>query len=134
MPEYEIEDVCKSYKTQAARTTIGMNRILIVGLIWGLGAVGVLRADLDYTVSWVGNSFSGADDKWVQNFFIHMVTQPDGVQVGSFDPGPTLGGVENTGWIDVMTGIIAYKRDNGEYLICVEEDYKAKSIIYRWRP
>ena len=29
-------------------------------------------------VSWVGNSFSGADDKWVQNFFIHMKTAADG--------------------------------------------------------
>jgi hypothetical protein len=81
MPEYDIENVCKSCKSQAARTTIGTNRILmglIVGLLWVHGAAGVLRADLDYTVSWVGNSFSGADDKWVQNFFIHMVTQPDG--------------------------------------------------------
>ena len=30
-------------------------------------------AKLKYDVSWVGNSFSGADDKWVQNFFIHMI-------------------------------------------------------------
>ena len=118
MPEYEIETVCKSYKTQAAKTTIDTDRILmglIVTLLWVHGAAGVLRADLDYIVSWV-NRIS------------------DGAQVGYFDPGPTLGGVENTGWIDVMTGIIAYKRSNGEYLICVEEDYKAKSIIYRWRP
>ena len=63
-----------------------------------------------------------------------MALRRTGAEVGIFDPGPTLGGVENTGWIDVMTGIIAYKRNNGEYLICVEEDYKAKSIIYRWRP
>ena len=33
---------------------------------------------LDYSVSWLGNSFSGADGKWVQNFFIHMNTRPDG--------------------------------------------------------
>ena len=35
-------------------------------------------ADLDYKVSWVGNSFSGADGKWVQNFFIHANARPDG--------------------------------------------------------
>jgi hypothetical protein len=35
-------------------------------------------SDLHYTVSWVGNSFSGADDKWVQNFMLDMVTAPDG--------------------------------------------------------
>ena len=51
---------------------------LILGLLWIHGAAGALRADLNYTASWVGNSFSGADDKWVQNFFINMVTQPDG--------------------------------------------------------
>ena len=43
-------------------------------------------------------------------------------------------GVENTGWIDILTGITAFKRGNGEYLVFVEEDYKAKSILYRWRP
>jgi hypothetical protein len=58
----------------------------------------------------------------------------DGAEVGLLDPGPTLGGVENTGWIDVFTGITAHKRKDGEYLIFVEEDYKAKAILYRWRP
>ena len=31
-----------------------------------------------YGVSWLGNSFSGASNKWVQNFFIHTRVQPDG--------------------------------------------------------
>ncbi len=31
-----------------------------------------------FTVSWLGNSFSGADGKWVQNFFIHANARPDG--------------------------------------------------------
>ena len=35
-------------------------------------------AGLDYEVSWIGNSFSGAEGKWVQNFFIHMNARPDG--------------------------------------------------------
>jgi hypothetical protein len=58
----------------------------------------------------------------------------DGAEVGVLDPGPTLGGVENTGWIDILTGITAFRRKNGESLVFVEEDYKAKSILYRWRP
>ena len=58
----------------------------------------------------------------------------DGTAVGVFDPGPTVGGVENTGWIDILTGITAFKRANGEYLVFVEEDYKAKVLLYRWRP
>src|SRR5512147_64820 len=31
-----------------------------------------------YSVSWLGNSFSGASNKWVQNFFIHTKVQSDG--------------------------------------------------------
>ena len=58
----------------------------------------------------------------------------DGAELGVFDPGPTVDGVENTGWIDLLTGITAFKRSTGEYLVFVEENYKAKSLIYRWRP
>ncbi len=58
----------------------------------------------------------------------------DGAEVNVLDPGPSLGGVENTGWIDILTGISAHKRKDGEYLVFVEEDYKAKVILYRWRP
>ena len=47
---------------------------------------------------------------------------------------PTVGGVENTGWVDLLTGITAFKRSTGEYLVFVEENYKAKSLIYRWKP
>ncbi len=58
----------------------------------------------------------------------------DGAAVGVFDPGPTVGGVENTGWIDILTGISAFRRANGEYLVFVEEDYRAKVLVYRWKP
>ena len=49
----------------------------------------------------------------------------DGAKVGVFDPGETVGGNKNTGWMDVMTGITAHRRQDGEYLVFVEEDYKA---------
>ena len=58
----------------------------------------------------------------------------DGAEVGSFDPGPTVGGVENTGWTDLLTGLSAFKRSTGEYLVFVEENYQAKCLIYRWQP
>ena len=50
----------------------------------------------------------------------------DGVEVGVYDPGETVGGHKNTGWMDVLTGITAHRRKDGEYLVFVEEDYKAK--------
>jgi hypothetical protein len=35
---------------------------------------------------------------------------------------------------DILTGITAHRRANGEYLVFVEEDYKAKVLLYRWKP
>ena len=46
--------------------------LLLAGI--GLSAAEPLR----YSVSWLGNSFSGASNRWVQNFLIHTQVQPDG--------------------------------------------------------
>jgi len=64
--------------------------------------------------------------------FVNRIS--DGAAMGVFEPGPTVGGVENTGWIDILTGISAFQRADGEYLVFVEEDYKAKVLMYRWKP
>ena len=37
----------------------------------------------------------------------------DGTEIGMFDPGETVGGVKNTGWIDLLAGINAFKRGRG---------------------
>jgi hypothetical protein len=71
---------------------------------------------------------------WKERGRIGINRLSDGAEVGVFDPGPTVGGIENTGWIDILTGITAFKRANGEYLVFVEEDYKAKVLMYRWKP
>lgn len=57
-----------------------------------------------------------------------------GGYVGEILPGPEVGGVELTGWIDVRDGVEAFRRENGEYLIMVEEDFMGKVIMYRWKP
>jgi hypothetical protein len=36
-----------------------------------------------------------------------------------------------TGWVDIPYGLRAYRRSNGEYVVFVEEDAKAKTIMYR---
>ena len=36
--------------------------------------------------------------------------------------------------MDIRTGITAHCRKDGEYLVFVEEDYRAKVLIYRWKP
>jgi len=38
------------------------------------------------------------------------------------------------GWVDIPYGYHARKRSNGEYLIFVEDDWKSKVLMYRWRP
>jgi len=75
--------------------------------------------------------FSGG---WKERGRVYVNRISDGAPVGVFEPGATVGGVENTGWIDVLTGITAHRKKDGEYMVFVEENYKAKSILYRWKP
>jgi hypothetical protein len=71
---------------------------------------------------------------WQQRGKIWVNRLSDGKEMGVLEPGPTVGGVDKTGWIDLLTGITAFKRSTGEYLIFVEENYRGKSLIYRWNP
>ena len=48
---------------------------------------------------------------------------------GTLRPGKDL-----SGWVDIPYGVRAHKRGDGEYLIFCEEDWKAKIIMYRWKP
>ena len=71
---------------------------------------------------------------WRERGRIWVNRLSDGKEIGRFDPGPTVGGVKNTGWIDLLTGIAAFQRKDDEYLVFAEENYNAKTLIYRWRP
>jgi len=71
---------------------------------------------------------------WKERARVHVNRLSDGVPVGTLDPGSTVGGLEKTGWIDILTGITAHKKSDGEYLVFVEEDYRGKVILYRWHP
>lgn len=108
--------VCKGYRAgnrQAVTFTSGAGR-----------EAGCVAAAGEYV-------FTGG---WKTRGRVWVNRMTDGKEVGVFEPGSTLGGIENTGWIDLLTGINAHKRKDGEYLVFVEEDYKAKAILYRWRP
>ena len=45
---------------------------------------------------------------WKERGRIWVNRLSDGAEVGVFDPGPTVGGVDNTGWIDLLTGLNAF--------------------------
>ena len=56
----------------------------------------------------------------------------DGKTVGEIWPGAEVGGL--SGWVDISHAISAHKRKDGEYLILVEEDFRGKCMLYRWKP
>ncbi|HMO26466.1 MAG TPA: hypothetical protein PKB10_09360, partial [Tepidisphaeraceae bacterium] len=63
---------------------------------------------------------------------VHVLDNRTGGYVGAMWPGETVGG--NSGWIDTVTGMRAFRRKNGEYLVLIEEGWRAKNILYRWTP
>lgn len=63
---------------------------------------------------------------------VHVFDRNTGRKLGEITPGPEVS--RESGWVDFPDAIRAYRRRNGEYLIFVEEDWKAKTIVYRWKP
>jgi len=55
-----------------------------------------------------------------------------GQYVGTLTAGPAVGGVG--GEEDMVGSVQATERADGEYLILVEEDWRAKNILFRWTP
>ena len=64
--------------------------------------------------------------------YTHILGASDGKYVGSLAPGPEVGGA--AGWEDMPYSVQALERKDGEYLILVEEDWRGKNLLYRWRP
>ena len=55
-----------------------------------------------------------------------------GTLVGYMTPGANVGGT--SGRVDVKLGISAMQRANGEYDVLVEDDARAKILMYQWTP
>ncbi|MGJ5672426.1 MAG: hypothetical protein ACR9NN_02195 [Nostochopsis sp.] len=73
-----------------------------------------------------GNRVFAASSK-TPDVFVYDTTT--GKQVQQLKPGPEVG--SKVGWVDIPFGIRAFRRSNGEYLVFVEENSKAKVIMYR---
>ena len=52
--------------------------------------------------------------------------------VGAMTPDANVG--KTSGQVDVELGISATPRANGEYDILVEDDARAKILMYQWKP
>ncbi len=62
---------------------------------------------------------------------VEVLRQADGGPVGHFEPSADVGEI---GLQDIRECLRAHRRADGEYVVFLEDDYKAKVLIYRWRP
>lgn len=60
---------------------------------------------------------------------VYVYDAATGAYVTKLTPGSEV--QRESGWVDTPYGLRAYQRANGEYLVFVEEDWKAKVIMYR---
>lgn len=65
--------------------------------------------------------------------YTHIYQLKDGSYAGSLKPDSEAVG-DGFGWIDMVTGVQAIRRSNGEYLVLIEEDWRGKNLLYRWKP
>jgi hypothetical protein len=72
-----------------------------------------------------GDLFFAVDCKSAEVF---VYDNRSGKALGSLKPGQEVFG--ESGWVDFRDGIRATRLRNGDYLLCVEEDAKGKSILY----
>ena len=63
---------------------------------------------------------------------VHVHSAATGEKLGEMTPGAEVG--SESGWVDFPDAIRAFRRKTGEYIVFVEEDAKAKILIYRWTP
>lgn len=65
----------------------------------------------------------------MQNPVVVMWDATTGEEIMQMAPGEEVYG--QSGWVDIPYGLRAFKRTNGDYLVFVEEDWKAKVIVYQ---
>lgn len=62
---------------------------------------------------------------------VEVFRAKDGSAVGHLEPGEEVGEV---GLQDIRETLTAHRRANGEYIVLIEDDYKSKVVMYRWKP
>jgi hypothetical protein len=84
-----------------------------------------------YTISLPWNTQSNPQTTTV-GVAVDVYDARTGQAVGYMTPGASVG--NTSGWVDVYLGISAAQRDNGEYVVLLEDDARAKILMYRWTP
>ena len=62
---------------------------------------------------------------------IEIFRASDGRSIGAMEPPAEVGEI---GLQDIRECLRAHQRADGEYLVFLEEDWKAKILLYRWKP
>jgi hypothetical protein len=73
---------------------------------------------------------------------LYVKSDRTGADIGRIYPGAEIQGnidfvgvgYGGLGWIDTPFGINCFKRNNGQYVIVIENDLTANNFIYRWCP
>lgn len=132
---------------------VGQNAIRIDGVRSGkLDTVWRINLPLDtaaentsvigtYKSLWVEGDYMFFASAFAEPRMIHVYKVSDGTRLGGIGPGAEVGGDRkvmgsygHTGWIDMVWGVQAFQRKNGEFLILLEDDLSAKNNLYRWCP
>jgi hypothetical protein len=67
----------------------------------------------------------------VKYAYVKVFTLAEGVLVGNLIAEKELGEI---GLLDIVESVRAVRRANREYVIFLEDDAKAKIVMFRWRP
>ncbi len=92
----------------------------------------VILKDWDISGSYLFGTFVAFNDSNGQRGSPSIWSLSDGSRVANpttTSPVPQ----DSTGWVDVK-GITSGLRSNGEYLIYIEDDFRNKTLLYRWCP
>ncbi len=66
------------------------------------------------------------------NPMVCILDAKSGKYIGTLTAGPEVGGIG--GWEDMLGSVNAMRRDDGEYIVLVEDDWRGKNIMFRWTP
>ena len=73
----------------------------------------------------------GLKEENIKNAFVKVFRLTDGAEVGTLVPERVTG---ETGLLDLEDSLRVQQLRDGSYLLFLEDDYKAKSVMMRWKP
>jgi hypothetical protein len=73
----------------------------------------------------------GLKEENIKNAFVKVFRLTDGAEVGNLVPERVTGEI---GLLDLEDSLRVQHLRDGSYVLFLEDDYKAKSVMMRWKP